>query len=191
MFYYLCADFSKKMDYTSQYNITFNGLDNGKDYLYEFKIADKFFSFFEKSEINGGNIDVNVTINKHINSFDLKIKLKGNVKVVCDKCLDEYLTNIEIEDVIMVKYGEETNFDTDEEFVTIDRNASNINISQFIYELAHFALPFVRNHPIDENGISQCNPKMLQKLEEYRIKEEEKEIDPRWENLIEIRNKIK
>ena len=187
----MCDFFSKKMDYLSQYIISFNGLDCGKDYVYEFKVDDVFFSLFEKSEINGGNVDVTVTINKKATSFDLNFELKGKVKVICDRCLEEYLQDIEIKDVVMVKFGNETNFDTDDDFVTIERSATNINISQFIYELAHFALPFVRVHPTDKKGKSQCNPKMLKKLEEYSIKEiETEEIDPRWGKLLEIKNKI-
>ncbi len=38
-------------------------------------------------------------------------------------------------------------------------------------------------HEDDENGNSTCDPQVLAKLEELSQKEEEKESDPRWDAL--------
>jgi uncharacterized metal-binding protein YceD (DUF177 family) len=49
------------------------------------------------------------------------------------------------------------------------------------------ALPIKRVHPLDKNGKSMCDPAMLKELEELII-EEEKENDPRWDELKKLMN---
>jgi uncharacterized metal-binding protein YceD (DUF177 family) len=179
------------MDCLDQYIIPFSGLDNDKEYNYSFIVEDSFFSNFEKSEIKGGDINVDVTLFKKPTSINIKIKLKGVVSIICDRCLDAYKQDIKFEDLILVVLSNETNFDTNEDFVTLDQNSGEINISQFIYEFAHFALPFTHYHPIDKNGNSTCNPEMLKILNDHSVKEPDNEIvDARWAKLIEIKNNI-
>lgn len=177
------------MDYLNQYIIPFNGLDNNKDYDYSFVVDDIFFSFFEKSIIKGGHIDINVLINKNVTSLNLEIKLKGYIVITCDRCLDDYNQDIEFKDSIFVTFGDETDFDNNEDFVVLDRSINEINISQFIYEFANFALPFAHYHPNDKNGNSTCNPEMLKIIGSHVSQQEDINIiDYRWEKLIEIQN---
>ncbi len=181
------------MKYLSQYNIPLNGLDSNKEYQYSFVAGDAFFEAFEKSQIKGGNIDILVKLNKKSTSLHLEINVKGYVMLPCDRCLDNYMQEIDFTDIIAVSLGDETNFDTNDEFVTLDRNANEINISQFIYEFSHFALPFVHYHPADKNGNSTCNPEMLKIIEEYCSCNDLSDdgihniVDARWEKLIEIK----
>jgi len=172
----------------TQYSIPFRDLDNS-DHEYTFTVSDNFFKCFEKSEILGANIEVNLLLSKNIHSLDLKISLSGTAKILCDRCLEEYEEQIYFNDSICVEFGDETNFDTDKDFVILDRNVDEINISQFIYEFAHFALPLVHYHPDDKDGNSGCNPKMLETLKKYSVKKETTITDPRWEKLQEIKNK--
>ncbi len=62
-----------------------------------------------------------------------------------------------------------------------------MDISQFIYEFAHFALPVKHFHPNDENGDPMCNEDMLNILDDHAVVEEEV-IDSRWEKLLELKN---
>lgn len=174
------------MNLIDEYIISFNGLDTG-EYNFDFKVRDEFFSYFEKSEILGGNFDVDVILIKNSNSLELDIHLVGDVRIPCDRCLDEVTEEIDFEDKIIVEFGDETNFDTNTDYVTLERGKQEINISQFIYEFAHFALPLSRMHKDDEHGHSTCNPKMLQILEGLKPKEN-KDPDIRWAKLQEIKN---
>jgi uncharacterized metal-binding protein YceD (DUF177 family) len=176
------------LDYLSQYIIPFKGLDN-TEYCYSFQVEDKFFEFFEKSLIKGGKIDVELNLTKRSHSLTLDLTLKGFVQLECDRCLELYDQEIHFNNSINVELGDETNFDVDEDFVLLDRNESEINISQFIYEFAHFALPFSHFHPLDKDGKSKCDPKMLELLSKHAQPEIEK-VDPRWEKLNELKNKI-
>ncbi|MDR2009362.1 MAG: DUF177 domain-containing protein [Bacteroidales bacterium] len=179
------------MNYLSQYSIPLNGLDSNKEYKYSFVVNDAFFDFFEKSLIKGGSLDVQVKLNKKSTSLNMEIRISGNVVLPCDRCLDDYNQEIDFADNIAVALSDETNFDTNEDFVTLDRNANEINISQFIYEFSHFALPFIHYHPNDKNGNPTCNPEMLRIIEEHSVHISENNIfdvvDARWEKLIEIK----
>ena len=181
--------FLAKLKVFNQYIVAFNGLDNS-DYDFDFKVKDEFFSCFEASEIKGGDLTVKLILTKKPHSLELQISLKGKVRIICDRCLEEFEEKIKFSDTIMVEFGEQTNFDTDEDYVILSKSENEINISQFIYEFAHFALPFTRIHHNDKTGKSGCNPEMLAILEKHRATKEEKTADPRWEKLAEIKNNI-
>ena len=175
------------MDYLSQYIVPFHGLDN-KEACFDFVVNDEFFSYFEEGIIKGGDIDVQIAVVKKSTSLTLTIGLKGAVKIASDRCLEVYSENIEFEDTILVEFGEETDFDTNRDVVILDRNKSEINISQFIYEFANFALPFQHYHPDTADGKLGCNQEMLNLLNEHLLVEEEI-IDPRWEKLKDLKIK--
>ncbi|HOZ29980.1 MAG TPA: DUF177 domain-containing protein [Bacteroidales bacterium] len=177
------------MKVLAQYSIPFRELDNS-DHEYNFTVSDSFFKCFENSEIFGSDIEVKLILSKKSCSLDLNISLCGKVKIKCDRCLEEYYEDINFNDNIGVEFGDETNFDTNEDYVILDRNANEINISQFVFEFAHFALPLVHYHPNDKDGKSGCNPKMIEALQKYSDPKRIKKADPRWEKLQEIKNKM-
>lgn len=176
------------MNYLSQYIVPFGGLDNKED-VFDFIVSDEFFAHFEDNTINGGNINVNLKISEKTNSLQLTIALKGTVKVLCDRCLEYYDQAIEFSDIVMVEFGEETNFDTNQECIFLEKGKTEINIAQLIYEFSHFALPLQHYHPDTETGETGCNKEMLEILNNHMIIESEEKIDPRWEKLKEIKNK--
>ncbi|PLX09439.1 MAG: hypothetical protein C0596_02575 [Marinilabiliales bacterium] len=173
------------MNYLSQYIVQFHGLDKN-EHRFNFTVNDEFFEYFEDGIIKGGDFDVIMILIKKTGSLHLNISLKGSVQIVCDRCLELYKQDIDFEDTVSVEFGDETNFDTNSECVILDKNKSEINISQFIYEFANFALPLQHYHPDDENGNSGCNVEMLELLNKHLIKEEEK-TDPRWDALKELK----
>jgi uncharacterized metal-binding protein YceD (DUF177 family) len=59
-----------------------------------------------------------------------------------------------------------------------------------MYEYVATALPIRHVHPDDENGLSTCDTEMLNLLDKMQQKDDdEKEIDPRWEKLKELKVK--
>ncbi len=175
------------MDYLSQYIVPFYGLDN-KSYQFDFVVEDRFFDYFENEIIKGGNIDIKLTLIKKTSTLHLKFNLSGFVKIICDRCLELYDQIIKFENSIVVEFGNETNFDTNKDIVMLDKNKSEINISQFIFEFINFAIPLKHFHPDTKDGNPGCNIEMLEILNKHLIKEDDV-IDSRWEKLKEIKNK--
>ena len=60
-------------------------------------------------------------------------------------------------------------------------------MSQFFYEYILLALPIKKIHPDDRNGVSQCDPEMIKKLEEHLTSDID-ETDPRWNELKKLMN---
>ena len=178
------------MEHDNQYIIPLDGLEE-KEYTFAFKADDAFFQSHEGGEIKGGEVDVKVTLLKKKTSMLMNFDLSGTVKLTCDRCLELYNQPIEISDEILVNYGDETNFDTNSDAVTLSRDANSIDVSSFIYEYSHFALPIAHYHPEDADGNPTCRPKMIDLIDKYKVEETEKTedaIDPRWEALRELKN---
>ena len=178
------------MERDNQYIIPLDVLEE-KEYTFAFKADDAFFQSYKGGEIKGGEVDVKVTLLKKKTSMLMNFDLSGTVKLTCDRCLELYNQPIEISDEILVNYGDETNFDTNSDAVTLSRDANSIDVSSFIYEYSHFALPIAHYHPEDADGNPTCDPKMIDLIDKYKVEETEKTedaIDPRWESLRELKN---
>jgi uncharacterized metal-binding protein YceD (DUF177 family) len=167
-----------------QFVIPFKGLKVGRHDFF-FEIDDTFFDGFVDSEIKKGKVIVNVLLNKKVNMLDFDIKLSGDVWIICDRCLDEFLLPIKYNTKLFVKFGDENEEQTDE-IISLSHNEFELDLAQYIYEYIHLSLPYRRIHPDDKNGNSTCNKEMLNKLNEYIIRENEKSNDPRWDDLKNI-----
>lgn len=77
--------------------------------------------------------------------------------------------------------------DTDPDILSVPIDAYELDLQQQIYEFIMLALPIRRVHPVDKNGNSTCDPVMLKKLDEL-IVDEEKDTDPRWDELKKLMN---
>jgi len=179
------------MELVNQHIIPLDGLEE-REYKFTFKADDAFFQSYEGSEIKGGEVEVKVTLLKKKSSMLLNFDLSGTVKLTCDRCLELYDQPIAISDDVLVNYGDETNFDTNSDAVTLSRDANELDISSFIYEYSHFALPIAHYHPDDADGNPTCNSRMMDLLDKYKVEETEVKtedaIDPRWEALRELKN---
>lgn len=174
-----------------KYSITFKNLSLGEHNFY-FVINDDFFTLFPETEINKGKVKIKVIMNVKTNSLFLNFLIKGKVKVQCDRCLDEFEMPIKYKSDLLFEFGDENSDITDvDDKMTISNNETEINLSQHFYEFIHLSLPAKRIHKKDENGKSQCNQEMIEKINKYKNSsksEKEKEADPRWEKLKKLYN---
>ena len=167
------------------YTIPLGGLKEGR-HTYDFEIGNKFFEQFEESEIREGDLKVIAELDKRSSHYDLLIRIVGSVRIDCDRCLEKYDQSLESENRLLIKTGKEWD-DSEPDLLTIPADEYELNISQYIYEFVHLALPLKRIHPEDKKGNSTCDPGMLQKLREHVI-DTEKKGDPRWDELKKLMN---
>jgi uncharacterized protein len=168
-----------------KYSIQYKSLELGKEYIFNFIVDNSFFENREKSRILGGDIKVEVIFIRRPDSLFIDIILEGFLLVTCSRCLENYDHYISFEDNIEVLLSDETNYDTNENFVLLDSKLNEIDLSQFIYEFCDFALPLSCTHATDNNGKSECDSEMLKKIEQYN---KENYTDPRWDSLRELKN---
>lgn len=172
------------MGYLKKYRINFRALDQGTHH-FRFDIEDRFFSFFEKSEIEEGQLQVEIELIKEERLTTLNIHIKGKVKVMCDRCLDNFMHPVDFNGTLYLKPEEDVWDEKDRaDVVLVAPDESSVQLSQYFYESIHLALPLKRVHPEDEHGESTCDPEMLKLLEEHQ--QDDEEMDPRWNKLKNI-----
>lgn len=166
------------MSYFDHFVIPFSGLKPGK-HDYSFDIDDAFFAHFEYSEIKSGRLTVDLVLEKKENLLELDFTIHGTVHVMCDRCLDHFDQPVNGSERLFIKFGV-TAYEESDEVVVIPSTEHRINVSHFIYEYIHLLLPYKCIHPNDEEGLSQCNPEVVSRLNEHI---EPGMGDPRWDTL--------
>ncbi|TKG90112.1 DUF177 domain-containing protein [Puteibacter caeruleilacunae] len=169
------------METIKDFTIPFKGLKEGK-HEFKFTAGNRFFEAFEGSEIEKGDVSVSITMEKRTTFIQFNFHIEGFVNILCDRCLDTYDQALDNDFKLIVKFAEEES-DEGDDIVYISSSEHQINVSHYIYEYIMLSIPIQRIHPEDEHGNSTCNQEMLNKLDEYTVREEEKETDNRWDEL--------
>lgn len=145
----------------SKYNIILKSLSDGK-HDYEYQLMDDYFKLLgEDVEIKKGNVNVDLTLKKANNTFELNFLISGQVKVPCDRCLDEMVMPVETKNRLIVKFGAGYSEESDE-IVIIPEDDGQINLAWFLYEFVALSLPMKKVHPQGE-----CNKTMTSKLKRH------------------------
>jgi uncharacterized protein len=167
------------------YSIPLSGLKEGRHTI-DFEISKEFFEQFEESEVKEGSLIADIGIDKRSTHADLVIRISGEVRICCDRCLEMFFHPVVCENRLLVKFGK-TIENIDPDILSLQVGDNELDLKQHIYEYILLALPIRRVHPNDKNGKSTCDPDMLKKLEEL-IVDEETETDPRWDQLKNLMN---
>lgn len=168
-----------------EFTIPFIGLKIGTHH-YDYKIEKAFFEYFEYEDFNDANVKVDVTLLKNTTFLELNFKIAGTVNINCDMTNEPFDQNIKNEFDLVVNFGDEYN-DENIDILVLPHGAYEINIQQYIYELIVLSVPIKRIHPGVEDGTLSSD--ILEKLKELspklddEQKEDNKEIDPRWNTL--------
>lgn len=165
-----------------EFTIQFVGLKIG-DHCFEYKIEKKFFDFFEYEEFNDVNVNIVVVLKKKSTHLELHFKASGTINVFCDLTNEPYDQEIENDLSLVVKFGDELNNESDE-ILILPHAEFEINVAQYIYELAVLSMPTKRIHPGIKDGT--LNSEILDKLEELspkEVKDNNGVVDPRWNIL--------
>ena len=161
-----------------EYAIQFVGLEPG-NHQFEFEVNDSFFEHFEFSQIQQGQVHVTVDLQKMERMMIFNIAFEGEVQVTCDRCTHEFYTPVADEQQLIVKLGAGY-LEESEDVVVIPETEYQFDLSTYIYEFIHLALPARLLHPDDENGNSTCDPDVLKRLSAMAPHDT---VDPRWEAL--------
>ena len=147
----------------------------------EYNLDEQFFKAMDSTEVNGGDVQVSVSIRKATGYFELHFQVRGTVAVPCNLCLDDMDQPVEADHRLVAKFGAENSEEDD--VVTVDEDEGILDLSWLVYELIVLAIPIRHVH-----APGKCNAAMMHALEEHstdRSSDEEsnQSIDPRWEKL--------
>jgi uncharacterized protein len=166
------------MDRLVKYTIPFAGMAMG-NHQFEYEIGDQFFELFENSVIEHANVHVSLQFHRSETLLALNFSLHGNIRQLCDRCLEPFEFEVSSNEQLLVRFGSEAREESDN-IIVISHSDQNINVAQHIYDYLSLALPMRVVHPENENGESTCDPEFLKNIE--RDSENPTE-DPRWDIL--------
>lgn len=165
-----------------EFIIPFVGLKEGK-HQFDYQIDDSFFEQFQFDEYQKVNVKVELVFHKKSTMMELCFVHKGTVNVPCDVTGENFDLKIKGKYNLVIKFGEEFNNDN-EELLILPHGEFQVDVSQYIYESIVLSVPFKRIHPGVEDGTLKTDAlETLDKLAPKEEKKENKDIDPRWENL--------
>ena len=109
----------------------------------------------------------------------LTFNFSGTIVVPCDRCLDDVDVDVDGEEKLIIKFGNEEYVQVDE-ILILPEHEYQLNVAKYIYEFINVNLPQKRVH---FEGL--CNQDVIDELEKV---EQKKEIDddPRWATLKDI-----
>ena len=120
-------------------------------YEYDYELDSPYFTSMEHPFLLGGQVHAHAILDLREDDYDLRISVKGEVQVTCDRCLDPMTLEVEAEDEMEV-----------------EEDAQTIDLDWLAYELIIVNLPTVHCHPEGE-----CNPVMDQLLQAHLCRTDE------------------
>ena len=167
------------MDTLVQYTIPIKGLGPGV-HQFDFHIDSDFFTHFENSPIQEGDLQLQLIFDKRADLFVLEFDFQGTVKTDCDRCLTEIDLPISGQQRLLVKFSLEEELE-EAEVIYIHPEAQKLNVSKYIYEFICLAMPIIKVYDCEEEENRPCNEEMLGYLD---IEEEENtDSNPIWDEL--------
>lgn len=171
---------------TPQLIIPINKLKIGKHH-YSFAIGEEFLSAHEYALAKQGTLQADVELQKQTETLFLaEIDIKGQLELQCHRCLDNYQLPVNLHERMIFKLegGGSAEEQEGEEMVVLSEDASNIDLTPYIYEFINLAVPL---RQLCEQANKECNPAMLAYLEGQNTAKandnEEPPTDPRWDAL--------
>jgi len=137
-----------------------------------FDVNDSFFAFFDDSEISRGQVKISVEMTKSERQMQFELHLLGEVEVVCDRCLETFGQSIDSRFTLFGKFGD-GNSEDELDVIWIPRGDHEVDLAGYIYEYIILSLPIKKVHPDGKDGLSGCNPDMLDKLSEILLTTDE------------------
>jgi uncharacterized metal-binding protein YceD (DUF177 family) len=170
-------------------NIVFSGLKLGTHH-FKYQLDQKFFDLFDFTEMEDPSLNIDLVLLKKSDMLELDFTLNGSFTAYCDVTGEPF--NLALSDTfhLVVKFGLEYNNDN-EEVLILSFGTYEVNIAQYLYELAVLSIPSKRVHPDVESGKLSSEA-----LDKYRVgkepeegDEKENETDPRWDKLKDLLDK--
>lgn len=121
-----------------------------------------FFEQLDQDEINGGEVDVELSLKEEGDVYVVGVRVTGHVVVPCDRCMANLELPVSCGEVLKFRYGSGAD-DADGEYEWIHDLTAPYDLSWTVYEIIAVSLPVSRTH--DE---ADCDETMMTVLRQYR-----------------------
>ncbi|REE01018.1 YceD family protein [Marinoscillum furvescens] len=157
-----------------------------KQHEFEFKIDERLFQLHEHSLIEKGSGTCKLLLDKTATMMTLDFHIDVKIELTCDRSLDTFDYPIQLDEQLIIKFGEE-NYSLSEEVLVIKGDTPTIDVSEYIYEFINVAVPMKKLHPRYE-GQEDEQPDMIYTSQGDEPEENEETVDPRWEALKKLKD---
>lgn len=157
-----------------------------------FEIDHTFFDHFEQSLLVEGSLNVVLKMVKYGTHLDVIFNFEGSLMIPCDRCSELYPHFIKNSHRIIYAFDKEMNF-SGYEVMYVDSRESHLSIVQELYDFINLAIPLKK---VPSQNIHKCAPEVLEVLgidsegNPLPPSEDETQIDPRWEKLRKLKDKL-
>lgn len=167
------------MGISDLYSLPYLGMKDGF-HKYYFTAGNGFLSFFESAPIKEGEFEIELDVDKRGHISEFVFIISGKAKVICDRCLADILIPVKGNFIMHGKVSNETGDDA--EIIYIRPDQSNIDLSQYIYEMICLSLPLTNLYDCSTENPRVCDDDVLSKLTKADEKEINKDVNV-WDNL--------
>ncbi|CAN5557760.1 DUF177 domain-containing protein [soil metagenome] len=158
-----------------------------KAHRFDYQFGDEFFGHYGTALLESGHFTACVTLDKRETLIESHFHIHGTAKFICDRSLEPFDYPMDIDRMIMFKYGEEEK-ELSEEIVLITRNQQSLDIGQYMYELIGVGIPMKRLHPKFQNDdLEESEIQLVYSSPIDKTEKDEDAIDPRWEKLKKLK----
>ena len=169
------------MEALPEHTIAFNGLKDGA-HAFDLVLGPAFFKATGQEDFMGGQANVHVVLEKNSHLLVTLIHVEGHVDMACDHCNAPMHQAISGDQRQVFKLSAENESD-DDELVSIDPGAHEINLTHYIYECIILHLPGRHVHPA-----GQCDADVERALNKVLV-HPDPSPDPRWAALDNLKKK--
>jgi uncharacterized metal-binding protein YceD (DUF177 family) len=133
------------MNALNAFDIEIQNLKPGAHH-FSFSVGDEFFQAFDYGMIDSGDLKVELDLQKSETLVDMLFNISGVVELTCDRSLDTFDHPMQLEEQMVLKYGEEAG-EVDEHMEVIPWNTYTVNVARYLYEMITVAIPMKKLHP--------------------------------------------
>ncbi len=153
---------------------------------FDYELGPDFFALFEPSLVEQGQLHAAVEALRTERLLTLHFHITGTVRLTCDRSLDEYDQPLDVEEQLLVRFGNE-NKELDDDVLQITPDTQVLPLAQHLYDYIGLALPMKRLHPRFQNEPDDQPDAPTKHIFSTRRDDEgpddDEPADPRWAAL--------
>ena len=117
-----------------------------KTHHFEYELGPDFFALFDQPLVEQGTLHADVEVVKTERLMTLNFHITGTVQLTCDRSLDEFAQPLDIEEQLLVRFGDEAK-ELDDNVLQITPETQTLPLAQHLYDYIGLALPMKKLHP--------------------------------------------
>lgn len=155
---------------------------------FDFDLGATFFKQYGTDVVSEGSLKAQLELDKHETFIEATFKIKGTLRLTCDRSLEDFDFPLNINEKLMYKYGEEDR-EISEDVMMIHRDTATLDLGQPMYEFIVLAVPMKKLHPRfqDEEESGDDAEGKLVYSSSSETTEDDSPVDPRWEALKKLK----